>query len=132
MYICGQCGKEVLFSFAYVCCFCRKTFCSEHGLAENHRCPHMPYVIELEERKKLGIPKARYRCGYVLVYFPATGHLKTLIDRPNSITNWSHALNCFNTTDCGLIFVEPQEDEIVVLECGKPYWDRKVFSTSLQ
>ena len=205
MYICGQCGKEVLFPSDYVCCFCRKAFCSEHRPAENHRCPHAPYVIELEERHKLEIPKSRksvypilafciiltllsaiaactsyqsgykielrdptyqeallfiesdqtdkhqygkekytcvnfatdfrnnalkagYRCGYVLVYFPATGHLTKLIDRPNSITNWSHALNCFNTTDYGLIFIEPQEDEIVTLTCGQPYWARTKYS----
>ena len=71
--------------------------------------------------------EAGYRCGYVIIYFPATGHLEKLIDRPNSITNWSHALNCFNTTDYGFIFVEPQTDEIVELTCGKPYWDRTKY-----
>jgi len=52
--------------------------------------------------------KAGYRCGYVLVFF----------------SDLSHALNCFNTTDHGLIFVEPQEDAIVTLKIGQPYWTR--------
>lgn len=204
MYKCEQCGKEVLLPFDYICCFCRKAFCSEHRLAENHRCLHLPYVAELKERQKPETLKSRksvsrilafcmiltllgaiitctsyqfgyeielrdptyqealqfiksdhtdkhqydkekytcvdfaknfrdnalkagYRCGYVVVYFPATGHLTDLIDRPNSITNWSHALNCFNTTDCGLTFIEPQKDEIVTLTCGQPYWDRTKY-----
>lgn len=50
--------------------------------------------------------KAGYRCGYVLVFF----------------VDCSHALNCFNTTDKGFVFVEPQEDEIIKLTIGQPYW----------
>jgi len=56
--------------------------------------------------------KAGYRCGYVRVFF----------------ADWSHALNCFNTTDRGLIFVEPQLDEIVTLTIGQPYWDRTRYA----
>ncbi len=52
--------------------------------------------------------KAGFKCGYVLVLFE----------------NCSHAINCFNTTDSGLIFVEPQEDAVVNLKVGQPYWDR--------
>ncbi len=59
--------------------------------------------------------KAGYRCGYVLVFGP----------------DWNHALNCFNTTDCGLIFVEPQEDEILTLAIGQPYWDRRRYASPL-
>ncbi len=33
-----------------------------------------------------------------------------------------HALVVFNTTDEGLVFFEPQTDEIVNLEIGKKYW----------
>lgn len=50
--------------------------------------------------------KVGYKCGYVLVF----------------LADCTHALNCFNTTDCGLIFVEPQEDEIVTLTIGRAYW----------
>jgi len=57
--------------------------------------------------------KAGYRCGYVLVFGP----------------DWNHALNCFNTTDHGLIFVEPQEDEMVILAIGQPYWDRTKYAS---
>lgn len=190
MYKCEYCGKEVLLPFAYVCCFCRKAFCYEHRLPENHRCPYLPYVTELKERLKSGIPKSRkivppilafciilivltaviafasyqfgykmelrdptyqetlqfirsdltdeneykegvytctnfatdfrnnalktgYRCGYVLVFSP----------------DWNHALNCFNTTDYGLIFVEPQDDEIITLTIGQPYWDRTKYAS---
>jgi len=56
--------------------------------------------------------KAGYRCGYVLVF----------------LADWSHALNCFNTTDYRLVFVEPQEDEIVTLTIGQPYWDRTKYT----
>lgn len=59
--------------------------------------------------------KAGYRCGYVLVFGP----------------DWNHALNCFNTTDCGLIFVEPQEDVILTLAIGQPYWDRTRYASPL-
>lgn len=41
----------------------------------------------------------------------------------------AHALICFNTTDRGLAFVEPQNDQIVTLEIGQPYFDRTLFKT---
>ena len=50
--------------------------------------------------------RAGYECGYVFVYFPV---------------NQSHVLNCFNTTDRGLVFVEPQWDKFVNITVGKPY-----------
>ena len=50
-----------------------------------------------------------YVCGYVIVYFP---------------NGQCHAIDCFNTTDCGLIFVEPQTDSIIQLIRNQPYWDR--------
>jgi hypothetical protein len=56
--------------------------------------------------------EARYRCGYALLFF----HNKT------------HALNCFNTTDQGLIFVEPQTDGIVEIAVGQPYWERGIYA----
>jgi hypothetical protein len=49
---------------------------------------------------------AGYECGYVFVYFPDAS---------------SHALNCFNTTDEGLVFVEPQMDKLVNIKVGEPY-----------
>jgi hypothetical protein len=53
--------------------------------------------------------KAGWICGYVIVYFP---------------DGRSHALNAFNSTDCGLVFIEPQSDEVVSLTVGEPYWSR--------
>ncbi len=58
--------------------------------------------------------EAGYKCGYVLVFFP----------------DLSHALNCFNTTDCGLTFIEPQEDAIVTVTIGQPYWDRTKYASN--
>jgi len=46
-----------------------------------------------------------YRCGYVIIEFPETGH----------------AIVCFNTSDKGLIFVEPQNDELVTLPTGQQF-----------
>jgi len=56
---------------------------------------------------KINAFDAGYRCGFVFVEFAEGGH----------------AIVCFNTTDYGLIFVEPQNDNIVNLEIGQPYWD---------
>ncbi len=47
------------------------------------------------------------RCAYVLLAFPdGTGH----------------AIIAFNTIDKGLIYIEPQSDDMVKLEIGKRYW----------
>jgi len=50
--------------------------------------------------------RAGYECGYAFVYFPG---------------DQSHVLNCFNTTDKGLVFVEPQWGKFVTITVGKPY-----------
>jgi len=55
--------------------------------------------------------KAGYRCGYVEIEFP----------------EHAHAIVCFNTTDHGLIFIEPQTDEIVNPIIGLPYWNRAIY-----
>lgn len=57
--------------------------------------------------------EAGYNCGYVFVIFPDSK---------------SHALNAFNTTDRGLVFIEPQSDAVMTLKIGQPYWDRANFS----
>jgi hypothetical protein len=41
----------------------------------------------------------------------------------------AHAIVCFNTTDRGLVFVEPQNDKVVSLEIGQHYFDRTLFKT---
>jgi hypothetical protein len=35
----------------------------------------------------------------------------------------AHALVCFDTVDKGLVFVEPQTDELVTVAVGINYWD---------
>jgi peptidoglycan hydrolase CwlO-like protein len=46
-----------------------------------------------------------YRCGFVYIEFDES----------------AHAIACFNTTDSGLIYVEPQTDEIVNIAVGQEY-----------
>jgi peptidoglycan hydrolase CwlO-like protein len=46
-----------------------------------------------------------YRCGFVYIEF----------------TDSAHAIACFNTTDRGIIYLEPQNDEIVTLTIGQSY-----------
>ena len=53
-----------------------------------------------------------YRCGFVYIEF----------------SEGAHAIVCFNTTDNGLIYIEPQNDAIVTLTIGETYWDRTIWS----
>ena len=55
--------------------------------------------------------KSGIKCGFVSIEFPV----------------FAHAIVCFNTTDRGLIFIEPQDDCIVTLIIGQPYWDRSKY-----
>lgn len=59
--------------------------------------------------------KEGYGCGYVIIECSET----------------SHAIVCFNTSDNGLIFVEPQNDKLVTLATGQPYLDGNVLSFSI-
>jgi hypothetical protein len=47
-----------------------------------------------------------YRVGFVYLYFKES----------------AHALVCFNTTDRGIVYVEPQYDSIVNVDVGVHYW----------
>lgn len=49
--------------------------------------------------------QAGYRCGFVYIEF----------------SDSAHAIACFDTTDSGLIYVEPQTDEIVSVSVGQSY-----------
>ena len=49
--------------------------------------------------------QAGYRCGFVYIEF----------------FDSAHAIACFNTTDMGIIYIEPQSDEIVTLTIGQLY-----------
>ena len=55
--------------------------------------------------------RAGYECGIAFLYFP---------------DDTSHALNCFNTTDKGLIFVEPQSNKFVSVTVGVSYQTEKI------
>jgi uncharacterized protein YlxW (UPF0749 family) len=46
-----------------------------------------------------------YRCGFVYIEF----------------SDSAHAITCFNTTDRGIIYIEPQNDEILTLAIGQSY-----------
>ena len=39
----------------------------------------------------------------------------------------AHAIVSFNTTDKGLIFIEPQDDRVITPRVGQPYWDRSRY-----
>ncbi|MCW4048939.1 MAG: hypothetical protein NWE89_04300 [Candidatus Bathyarchaeota archaeon] len=57
-----------------------------------------------------------YRCFFVTMEFPGGP---------------GHAIIAFETTDSGLIFVEPQSDKIMNVEIGEPYWDKTVITLTL-
>jgi len=78
----------------------------ENEYSENYTCFHFTADV------KNHAFQAGYKCGFVYIEFPDS----------------AHAIVCFNTTDQGLIFIEPQSDEIVTLTIGQPYWDRTEYS----
>jgi hypothetical protein len=51
--------------------------------------------------------KAGYRCGFVYI----------------TLAEGSHSIVCFNTTDRGLLFVEPQDDSLETLQVGTHYFE---------
>jgi len=57
-----------------------------------------------------------YRCGYVKIEFQGAQQ---------------HAIVCFNTSDNGLIFIEPQNDELVTLTTEQPYFGKKILRFSI-
>ena len=56
-----------------------------------------------------------YRCGYVVIEFPET----------------AHAIVCFNTTNRGLVFIEPQFDSAITLSIGQSYSDLNGYELSI-
>jgi len=77
----------------------------ENEYSESYTCFHFTADV------KSHAFEAGYRCGFVYIRFPDS----------------AHAIVCFNTTDRGLIFIEPQSDDIVTLAIGQPYWDRTKY-----
>ncbi len=56
-----------------------------------------------------------YRCGFVYIEFSTS----------------AHSIACFNTTDAGLIFIEPQNDEIVDIVVGQHYLGQTVVKMGI-
>jgi hypothetical protein len=56
-----------------------------------------------------------YKCGLVYIEFPGS----------------AHAVVCFNTTDQGLFYIEPQNDAIMRPVVGQFYWDRTKYNPPL-
>ena len=54
---------------------------------------------------------AGYRCGFVYI----------------ALADSAHSIVCFNTTDKGLVFIEPQDDSEKTLTVGTPYFDRSLY-----
>lgn len=77
----------------------------ENEWSENYTCLHFTADV------KNNAFNSGYRCGFVHIEFP----------------DGAHAIVCFNTTNNGLIFIEPQDDRIVTLTIGQPYWDRAFY-----
>jgi|GEM_PF-563957 len=71
----------------------------ENEHTENYTC--FNFAADFEKNAF----EAGYRCGWVYVEF----------------TDGAHAIVCFNTTNLGLIFIEPQDDTIVELSVGHSY-----------
>jgi len=55
-----------------------------------------------------------YRSGYVYIEF----------------REGVHALVAFDTVDQGMIYIEPQDDNIMTLTVGQPYWDRTLYEVT--
>jgi hypothetical protein len=58
--------------------------------------------------------KAGYRGGFVYI----------------TLAEGAHSIVCFNTTDRGLIFVEPQDDSLENLQVGIHYFDPTKYSVN--
>lgn len=72
----------------------------KHEYTENYTC------FNFAADFKSNAFKAGYRCGFVYIEF----------------SDGAHAIVCFNTTDKGIIFIEPQDDNIVEVKMGIHYW----------
>ncbi|MCD6465412.1 hypothetical protein J7L27_03485 [Candidatus Bathyarchaeota archaeon] len=81
-------------------------FIAQDKTDENPYIPGVYICLNFATDVKNNAFKAGYRCGFVYIEFPES----------------AHAIICFNTTDHGLIFIEPQDDQIVTVDIGIQYW----------
>jgi hypothetical protein len=77
--------------------FVRQDKTNEHLYIENYTCWQFASDLKHNAFEK-GL-----LCGLVYIRFT---------------TFRAHTINCFNTTDRGIIFIEPQNDELVNLDIG--------------
>jgi hypothetical protein len=92
-------------TYAEAIAFVNSDTTDENEYSETYVCLH--YSADFKNNAF----EAGYRCGYTHIKFPET----------------AHAIVCFNTVDEGLIFIEPQLDDIVTLVIGDPYWNRTIY-----
>jgi hypothetical protein len=78
-------------------------------IEENYTC--LNFAVDVKNNAFL----KGYKCGLVYIVF----------------TSSAHTIVCFNTTDQGLIYIEPQNDAIVKPIAGQPYWDRTRYNPPL-
>ena len=81
-------------------------FIAQDQTDKNPYIPDVYICLNFAADVKNNAFKAGYRCGFVYIEFPES----------------AHAIICFNTTDHGLIFIEPQDDRIVTVNIGIQYW----------
>lgn len=85
---------------------------SDH--TEQHQYSSTYTCFDFTADFKMNAFRAGYKCGFVYIEF----------------TGSAHAIVAFNTTNHGLIFIEPQSDDIVTLTIGQHYWDRTKYIPS--
>lgn len=79
---------------------------------------HFIYIISFEgyydhvASFKKNAYEAGYRCFWVYIKFPDASVME---------------LVAFNTTDRGMVFIDPKNDKFVSFSIGKPYWDRNLY-----
>jgi hypothetical protein len=84
-------------------------------LTNTNQCSQTYNCARFAEDFVSNAARAGYGCGYVAIGF----------------LDASHSVVCFETSDNGLVFIEPQNDEIVTIETGTPYLDRIVVKLSI-
>ncbi len=83
-------------------------FLAEDDTSANPYDVHAYNCTDFSADVKANAAKQGIRCAYVNIYFP---------------DGRGHAIVAFDTTDKGLIFIEPQTDEEANLRVGRRYYD---------
>lgn len=86
-------------TYAEVVAFIESDLTDQHEYSDSYVC--YDFTSDFNENAE----EQGYRCGFVYMTF----------------SKGAHAIACFNTADKGLIYIEPQTDEIVTPEIGQIY-----------